>query len=100
MLAAIEKFSGVRPDPEAFIEALEPLQPRLFSISSSLKSNPGRVALTVDTVRYKIGKRHAARRRLHVPWRSRSRRDQRVKVYVQRAQHFGLPDGSRRRRSS
>ncbi len=57
VLAAIEKFPGIRPDPEAFIEALDPLQPRLYSISSSPKSNPGRVSLTVDTVRYKIGKR-------------------------------------------
>ena len=57
VLAAIEKFPGMRPDPEAFIEALDPLQPRLYSISSSPKTNPGRVALTVDTVRYKIGKR-------------------------------------------
>jgi sulfite reductase (NADPH) flavoprotein alpha-component len=37
VLAALEKFKGVRPDPEAFIEALEPLQPRLYSISSSPK---------------------------------------------------------------
>ena len=37
VLAAIEKFPGVRPDPEAFIEALDPLQPRLYSISSSPK---------------------------------------------------------------
>ena len=57
VLAAIEKFPGIRPDPEAFIEALDPLQPRLYSISSSPKPNPGRVTLTVDTVRYKIGKR-------------------------------------------
>ena len=57
VLAAIEKFPGIRPDPEAFIEALDPLQPRLYSISSSPKIDPGRVALTVDTVRYKIAKR-------------------------------------------
>jgi sulfite reductase (NADPH) flavoprotein alpha-component len=90
VLAAIEKFHGVRPDPEAFIETLEPLQPRLFSISSSLKSNPDRVALTVDTVRYKIGKRT----RLGVASTflgERAAPGQRVKVYVQRAQHFGLP---------
>ncbi len=37
VLAAIEKFPGVRPDPEAFIEALDPLQPRLYSIASSPK---------------------------------------------------------------
>ena len=90
VLAAIEKFQGVRPDPEAFIESLEPLQPRLFSISSSLKSNPGRVSLTVDTVRYRIGKRT----RLGVAstfLSDRAAPGQRVKVYVQRAQHFGLP---------
>jgi sulfite reductase (NADPH) flavoprotein alpha-component len=90
VLAAIEKFSGVRPDPEAFIESLEPLQPRLFSISSSLKSNPGRVALTVDSVRYRIDKRT----RLGVASTflgDRAAPGQRVKAYVQRAQHFGLP---------
>ena len=52
VLAAIEKFPGVRPDPEAFIEALDPLQPRLYSISSSPKVHTGRVSLTVDAVRY------------------------------------------------
>src|SRR5215470_10455491 len=57
VLAAIEKFPGVRPDPEAFIEALDPLQPRLYSISSSPKAHPGRISLTVDAVRYRIGKR-------------------------------------------
>ena len=35
VLAALQKFPGIRPDPEAFIEALEPLQPRVYSISSS-----------------------------------------------------------------
>ncbi|MBV8824146.1 MAG: sulfite reductase subunit alpha, partial [Hyphomicrobiales bacterium] len=57
VLAALEKFRGVRPDPEAFIEALDPLQPRLYSIASSPKVDPRRIALTVDTVRYAVGKR-------------------------------------------
>ena len=57
VLAALHKFPGIRPDPEAFIEALDPLQPRVYSISSSLKSNPGRVSLTVDAVRYEVDKR-------------------------------------------
>ena len=72
VLAALEKFPGVRPDPEAFIEALDPLQPRLYSISSSPKVHPGRVSLTVDTVRYDIDKRNAPRRRLDLPRRPRS----------------------------
>jgi sulfite reductase (NADPH) flavoprotein alpha-component len=90
VLAAIEKFAGVRPDPEALIEVLEPMQPRLFSISSSLKSNPGRVALTVDTVSYQIGDRT----RLGVASTFLAERvvpGDRVKIYVQRAQHFALP---------
>ena len=41
VLAALQKFSGIRPDPEAFIESLDVLQPRVYSISSSLKCNPG-----------------------------------------------------------
>ncbi|HMA55974.1 MAG TPA: sulfite reductase subunit alpha, partial [Pseudolabrys sp.] len=48
VLAALQKFTGIRPDPEAFVEALDPLQPRVYSISSSPKINPGRVSLTVD----------------------------------------------------
>jgi sulfite reductase (NADPH) flavoprotein alpha-component len=90
VLAAIEKFAGVRPDPEAFIEALDPLQPRLYSISSSFKAHPGRVSLTVDTVRYKIAKRQ----RLGVASTFLAERvapGDKVKVYVQKAHNFGLP---------
>jgi sulfite reductase (NADPH) flavoprotein alpha-component len=90
VLATMEKFAPVKPDPEAFIEALDVMQPRLFSISSSLKSNPGRVSLTVDTVRYLIGKRE----RLGVASTflgARAAPEQKVKVYVQKAQHFELP---------
>jgi sulfite reductase (NADPH) flavoprotein alpha-component len=90
VLAAIEKFPGIRPDPEAFIEALDPLQPRLYSISSSPKTNPGRVSLTVDTVRYKIARRD----RLGVASTflgERVRPNAPLKVYVQKAHAFGLP---------
>jgi sulfite reductase (NADPH) flavoprotein alpha-component len=90
VLAAIEKFEGVRPDPEAFIEALDPLQPRLFSISSSPKVHGSRVALTVDAVRYDIGKRT----RLGVAstfLAGRLNPGDKIRVYVQRAEHFGLP---------
>jgi sulfite reductase (NADPH) flavoprotein alpha-component len=90
VLAAIEKFPGIRPDPEAFIEALDPLQPRLYSIASSPKVDPGRVALTVDAVRYDIGKR----RRLGVASTfvaDRATPGSPIKVYVQRAHAFALP---------
>jgi sulfite reductase (NADPH) flavoprotein alpha-component len=90
VLAALEKFRGVRPDPEAFIEALDPLQPRLYSIASSPKVDPDRVALTVDAVRYRVG----ARARLGVASTFLAGRvppRRKVKGYVQKAQGFGLP---------
>jgi sulfite reductase (NADPH) flavoprotein alpha-component len=90
VLAAIEKFSGIRPDPEAFIEALDPLQPRLYSIASSLKTNPGRVALTVDAVRYTVGKRgRVGVASTYLAERASS--GDRIRVYVQKANGFGLP---------
>lgn len=90
VLAAIEKFAGVRPDPEALIEALDPLQPRLYSISSSPKASPGRVALTVDTVRYPVGNRT----RLGVASTYLAERiapGGTLKAYVQKAHAFALP---------
>ena len=90
VLAALEKFPGVRPDPEALIEALDPLQPRLYSIASSPKGMPGKMALTIDTVRYKIGKRN----RFGVAstyFADRIAPGTMIKAYVQKAAHFGLP---------
>jgi sulfite reductase (NADPH) flavoprotein alpha-component len=90
VLAAVEKFGKLRPDPEAFVEVLESLQPRLYSIASSHKAGPGRVALTVDHVRYAIGKRE----RLGVAstFAGRALRPgDKVKAYIQRAQDFALP---------
>ena len=60
----VGKIPGLHPDPEAFVEALEPLQPRLYSISSSPRIDPSRVSLTIDAVRYQAGKRERARRRV------------------------------------
>jgi sulfite reductase (NADPH) flavoprotein alpha-component len=90
VLAAIEKFKGVRPDPEAFIEALDPLQPRLYSIASSPKATPGRVALTVDCVRYAI----KGRKRLGVAstyLAERIKPGKKLQVYRQKAHAFALP---------
>ncbi|MBX9710825.1 MAG: sulfite reductase subunit alpha [Xanthobacteraceae bacterium] len=90
VMATLQKFSGVRPHPEAFIEALEPLQPRLYSISSSHNATPGRLSLTVDAVRYVIGKR----KRIGVASTFLAERinpGDRLKVYVQKAHGFGLP---------
>jgi sulfite reductase (NADPH) flavoprotein alpha-component len=90
VMATLQKFSGVRPHPEAFVEALEPLQPRLYSISSSHNATPGKLSLTVDCVRYVIGKR----KRLGLAsifLAERINPGDEVKVYVQKAHGFALP---------
>jgi sulfite reductase (NADPH) flavoprotein alpha-component len=90
VMAALQKFSSVRPHPEAFVEALEPLQPRLYSISSSHNATPGKLSLTVDCVRYVVGKR----RRLGLAstfLAERIKPGDEIKVYVQKAHGFAMP---------
>jgi sulfite reductase (NADPH) flavoprotein alpha-component len=90
VLTALQKFPGVAPDPEAFVESLDPLQPRLYSIASSPKVHPKRLALAIDTLRYSIG----GRRRLGVASTflgERASPGEKLRVYVQKASHFGLP---------
>jgi sulfite reductase (NADPH) flavoprotein alpha-component len=94
VMAALQKFSNVRPHPEAFVEALEPLQPRLYSISSSYNATPGKLSLTVDCVRYVIGKR----KRLGLAstfLAERIKPGDEVKVYIQKAHGFALPQDPR-----
>jgi sulfite reductase (NADPH) flavoprotein alpha-component len=91
VLAALEKFPGIRPDPEALIEVLEPMQPRLYSISSSPRTQPGRVTLTVDMVRYAIDER--TRHGTASTWLDERCEDgTELPVYVQRAHGFCLPE--------
>jgi sulfite reductase (NADPH) flavoprotein alpha-component len=90
VLKVLESFGPVHPDPEAFLECLEPLQPRLYSISSSPLATPGELHLTVDAVRYEI----EGRNRLGVASTFLADRIQPgapVKVYVQKAHGFALP---------
>jgi sulfite reductase (NADPH) flavoprotein alpha-component len=90
VLAALEKFPGIRPDPEAFVEALDPLQPRLYSIASSPRTSPGKVALVIDAVRYTIDNR----KRVGVAstlFAERIAPGARLKAYIQKAHAFGLP---------
>ncbi len=91
VLGTLHKFSGLKISPEAFVEALDELQPRLYSISSSPRHTLGRLSLTVDCVRYWVGQRG----RLGVASTFLSERiepGETLPVYVQKAHGFGLPD--------
>jgi len=91
VLAALEKLGPVRCDPEGFVECLEPLQPRLYSIASSPLVTPSQVHLTVDAVRYDI----VGRQRLGVAsmfLADRVKPGTPLKVYIQKAHGFALPD--------
>jgi sulfite reductase (NADPH) flavoprotein alpha-component len=94
VLAVLEKFAPVHPDPEAFVECLEPLQPRLYSIASCPLTTPGQLHLTVDSVRYDV----VGRRRLGVAstfLADRVAPGTTVKAYIQKAHGFALPkDGA------
>ena len=90
VLAVLHKFPSVRPHPEAFVDALSPLQPRLYSISSSPNLNLGGLSLTVDAVRYQINKRK--RTGVASTWLADAvEPGEELKVYVQKAHNFALP---------
>ncbi|OWK46358.1 sulfite reductase subunit alpha [Fimbriiglobus ruber] len=57
VLDLLEQFPSARAPIAEMIAALSPLQPRLYSISSSLKAHPEEVHLTVGVVRYTQGGR-------------------------------------------
>jgi sulfite reductase (NADPH) flavoprotein alpha-component len=57
VLDILEQFPSARAAIPEMIAALAPLNPRLYSISSSLKTHPDEVHLTVSVVRYTQGGR-------------------------------------------
>ncbi|MEM6489238.1 MAG: flavodoxin domain-containing protein, partial [Pseudomonadota bacterium] len=76
--------------PQALVEGLRPLQPRLYSISSSPAKHPGEVHLTVGEVHYDL---HGTARKgvASTFLGQRVQPGATVGVYVQRSGHFHLP---------
>jgi sulfite reductase (NADPH) flavoprotein alpha-component len=91
VLGTLHKFAGLKVSPEAFVEALDELQPRLYSISSSPRHEAGKLTLTVDSVRYKLGQRMRAGVASNFLG-ERIEPGDTLPVYVQKAHGFGLPD--------
>jgi sulfite reductase (NADPH) flavoprotein alpha-component len=57
VLDLLEQFPSARAPISDMVAALSPIQPRLYSIASSLKAHPHEVHLTVGVVRYTQGGR-------------------------------------------
>ena len=69
-----------------WLELLKPLQPRLYSISSSPKTHPGQVHLTVSTVRY------GERKGVCSAFLADRAADVEVAIFAHPSKHFRLPD--------
>jgi sulfite reductase (NADPH) flavoprotein alpha-component len=77
--------------PEEFVKLLRKLQPRLYSIASSLKAHPEQVHLTVDTLRYEAHgrQRHGVSSTFLA---DRVTESTPLPVFIQTAKHFRPPE--------
>jgi sulfite reductase (NADPH) flavoprotein alpha-component len=90
VLDLLGQFPSARAPIPDMIAALSPLQPRLYSISSSLKAHPEEVHLTVGVVRYTQGgrlRKGVASNFLTETLRTR----QKAGVFVHKSPGFRLP---------
>jgi sulfite reductase (NADPH) flavoprotein alpha-component len=81
---------SVRFSPEEFVGLLSKLQPRLYSVASSLKAFPDQVHLIVDVVRYESNGR--VRKGVASSFLADRADDAPVPVFPSNAKHFHLPE--------
>ena len=87
----VRRFPVKGVDAQALAAGLRPLQPRLYSIASSLSNAPDEAHLTVSTVRYDLyGEPREGVASGH--FAGRAEPDASVPVYIQANDHFRLPD--------
>jgi sulfite reductase (NADPH) flavoprotein alpha-component len=90
LLDLLEQFPSARPPVPVMVAALSPLQPRLYSISSSLKAHPDEVHLTVGVVRF--SKANRLRKGVASTYLTELVRPrQRVRVFLHPSHGFRLP---------
>ncbi|MEO0588255.1 MAG: hypothetical protein AAF078_11505, partial [Planctomycetota bacterium] len=88
----IDILDRYRPEltPQSLVDALRPLQPRLYSIASSPRAHPGEVHLTVGAVRYSTHDR--PRKGVASTFLAdRVGIGSGAGVYVQQSSHFHMP---------
>jgi sulfite reductase (NADPH) flavoprotein alpha-component len=91
VLDVVTRFPVPGIEPDQFLAGLRPLQPRLYSIASSLSAAPDEAHLTVSTVRYDL--HDVTRTGVASGYLAgRTDDDHTVPVYIQANTHFRLPD--------
>ncbi|CRK52565.1 Bifunctional reductase [Rhodococcus sp. RD6.2] len=81
--------SPFRASIDEWLSVLKPLQPRLYSISSSPKENPNEVQLTVSAVRYNL--HGVPRRGVCSTYLADHAADDEIGIFVQKSRHFRPP---------
>src|SRR5207244_10284639 len=76
--------------PEEFVGLLTKLQPRLYSVASSLRAHPDQVHFIVDVVRYESNGR--VRKGVCSSFLAERADNKSVPVFPSVAKHFHLPD--------
>lgn len=90
LLDLLRHFASARPAIGELVATLPAMQPRLYSISSSLKAHPEEVHLTVGVVRYKQGER--LRKGVASTFMAeRLAPRQRARIFIQPSHGFRLP---------
>lgn len=91
ILDVVGRFPAPGIDAAKFVAGLRPLQPRLYSIASSLAAAPDEAHLTVSTVRYTL--HDLPRTGVASGYlAARTEADVTIPVYIQSNDHFHLPD--------
>tara|TARA_R110002049_G_scaffold2743_5_gene21241 strand:+ start:132741 stop:134288 length:1548 start_codon:yes stop_codon:yes gene_type:complete len=91
LLELFEDYTSIKTDPSKLVHRLDKLQPRLYSISSTLRAHPDEVHATVGVVEYTRRDRH----RVGVASTFLSHRiqsDEYVRIYIQPTHEFLLPE--------
>ncbi|WP_138751297.1 sulfite reductase subunit alpha [Paenibacillus sinopodophylli] len=89
IIDVLEEFP-IAISPNDFLSMLKPMQPRLYSISSSSKANSNEVHITVSTIRYQFNGKDR-KGVCSVFLADRAEQALEVPVFVQRTSHFHLP---------
>jgi sulfite reductase (NADPH) flavoprotein alpha-component len=90
----VRRYPVAGMDAKTFVAGLRPLQPRLYSIASSLASIPDEAHLTISTVRYELhGQARGGVASGYMAERGGA--DEIVPVYIKQNPHFRLPAADR-----